>query len=184
MLHARMTRLASSHLNLRALFRFPLIIVAAFACTASLLSETPMQAGSLFQCRDAFGTLTYADSTAQLGNCVPVQSLPPAQMGHTPTSPTYTPHTELQRYSGSSMAVQTEQFPGQTMTMISANHDAMGIPPETGTAIAQPMPGAHPCHPGLNPFNPLSASPCPAPPSPDQAIQPPAVPNDTQAFSP
>ncbi len=171
MAHVRITRQAPSHPNLATLFCLRLIIAAASAGITSLLSDTPIQAGSLFQCRDASGALTYTDSTAQLGNCVPVQSLPPAQMGHTPTPPTYTPHTEPQPSSGPSMAVQPEQFPGQTLTMTSPDHDAMGIPPDTGTAIAPPIPGTRLCDPGLNPVNPLSAQPCPAPLPPDQATQ-------------
>ena len=168
--------------NPAAWFCLP-FITAVTACIASLLSDAPMQAGSLFQCRDASGALTYTDSTAQLGHCVPVQSLPPAQIGHTPTPPTYIPHTEPQPYSNFMMPVQTEQLPVQTMTMTSPNLYTVEIPPERGTAIAPPEEETRPCHPGLTPFNPLSAPPCPPLP-PNQSTRPPVFPNDIQASDP
>lgn len=145
-----------------------LSIMVAVSLTGWLL-VTQDAVGGLYQCRTAEG-LIYTDTPAQLTQCVPID-----QRGETsrvgvvgrsvmePVSPPAVVPLPPQPQSGSPSTSDTSQ----------AVSPLPSIPP------SEALPSA-PCVPGINPFNPLTAPPCPTTEASPPAAS--AVPADQNAL--
>jgi hypothetical protein len=158
------------------------VTFAGATCAVILFNGIPIQGGPLYQCRDASGAVTYTDNTAQLGRCIPLQSVP-VQVT-VPSGLSYAPHTAMPSFSEPVTAFPMEPPPVTDVTLPSYDPNSTGMSLETATTAPPPIPSAQPCHPGLNPFNPLGAPPCQVQESHRVTKDPPPFPNDMPASTP
>lgn len=153
-------------------------------CAVILLNGISIHGGPLYQCREDSGALTYTDNTAQLGHCIPLQSLPVQVISAVPSIPSYTPHPATPPFSEQVTDFPMEPPPVPAVTMPSHNLNSAGMSPESETNLSPSASGAQPCHPGFNPLNPLSAPPCQVREPSQATTQTPLFPNDMLSPAP
>lgn len=134
-----------------------------------LLFLTQNAAGELYQCRTNDG-LIYTDTPAQLTQCTPVgQNGDTSSVGVVggPTTETVPPPAVV-------------PLPPQPQSGSPSTSDAsQAVSPLPSTPTSEALPSA-PCVPGINPFNPLTAPPCPTTEASPPAAS--AVPADQNAL--
>ena len=127
------------------------------------LLEADLAIAGLYECRNEAGSMIYTDSPAQLKGCQPVGGGGSSRLG-------------VGGGTSSSSVTPTVPVPGSPdpTNGPSAMPPSDGPTPTTGTQAGTSSGSAEetPCVSAVNPLNPLSAPPCPVPPTPAPSSAP------------
>jgi|CXWL01.1.fsa_nt_gi hypothetical protein len=126
------------------------------------LLEADLATASLYECRNAAGTLIYTDSPAQLERCQPVGGAGPSRLGTVGGTAPSSPLTP---------AAQSPAPPAAVPPTPHSSDPPVGSPAMAPSG-GSPSTEESPCALGVNPLNPLSAPPCAATVPPTQTQQP------------
>lgn len=115
-----------------------------------LLAAGPPAAATMYQCVDASGAMVYTDSAAQLRNCTALN----LDMASGPSSATKPSAPMSEPVMPEPAVPLPQEFPVP---------GAEGMMSAEAPVPVAPPPGAQPCSPAVNPFNPFAGPPCPPP---------------------